>query len=153
MCVAILLVAVGLRKHQEVMAESHVEPLMRQESWLDMNLCWEPDGQLGRGIYSHESKDVRLVHRVEGAGLKQERQVDPRLAVFTFKAMDLNRIDLDTLKVLKGVGPKTAAAIIAYRQNRGPFRKIEDLLEVKGVGPARLKVLRCSLAVNIPSNS
>lgn len=148
-CVAILLVSTGFWKHQWKMAEATIAPLMRSGAWLEMDLCWEPDGQLGRGIYSHAGKDARLVHKVVGAGPKQECLVEPRLAVFTFKAMDLNQIDLDTLRVLKGVGPKTAAAIISYRQNRGPFRKIEDLLEVKGVGPARLKVLRRSLAVNV----
>lgn len=154
-CVAILLVSAGFWKHQWNMAEATIAPLMRPQAWLEMDLGWEPDGQLGRGIYSHAGKDARLVHKVVGDGLKQECPVpvEPRLAVFTFKAMDLNQIDLDTLRVLKGVGPKTAAAIISYRQNRGPFRKIEDLLEVKGVGPARLKVLRRSLAVNVSVDS
>lgn len=43
---------------------------------------------------------------------------------------------------LNGVGPKIAAAIVAYRKEHGPFRKVEDLLQVKGIGPKILERIR-----------
>ena len=36
---------------------------------------------------------------------------------------------------INGVGEKKAEAIIKYRENHGPFKKIEDLMKVQGIGP------------------
>ncbi|MDA9919193.1 helix-hairpin-helix domain-containing protein [Porticoccaceae bacterium] len=40
---------------------------------------------------------------------------------------------------MKGVGLKTATAIVAYRKDNGPFKTIDELTEVKGVGAATLR--------------
>jgi competence protein ComEA len=40
---------------------------------------------------------------------------------------------------MKGVGLKTATAIVAYRQANGPFESIDELTEVKGIGTATLR--------------
>ncbi len=57
------------------------------------------------------------------------------------------RIDPSTasraeLAMLPGVGPSLARAIILERTAGGPFRSIDDLTRVKGIGPARLAALR-----------
>ena len=41
-----------------------------------------------------------------------------------------------------GVGPATAAAIVAHRDRNGPFASVEGLLDVRGIGPAKLDGLR-----------
>jgi competence protein ComEA len=46
------------------------------------------------------------------------------------------------LERLPGVGPATARAIIDHRKRHGPFRSVEDLLEVRGIGPAKLDAIR-----------
>ncbi len=56
--------------------------------------------------------------------------------------VDLNRATLAELDTLPGVGPATATAIIAWRDEHGRFRRVDDLLEVPGIGPARLERLR-----------
>ena len=40
---------------------------------------------------------------------------------------------------MKGVGLKTASAIVAYRQANGPFKSIDELAEVKGIGMATVR--------------
>jgi competence protein ComEA len=50
-------------------------------------------------------------------------------------ALDLNRAEARELVRLPGVGPRTAAAIVADRAARGPFPSVESLARVKGVGP------------------
>lgn len=40
---------------------------------------------------------------------------------------------------LKGVGPSKAAAIVEYREKNGPFQSVEDLVQVKGIGPSTLQ--------------
>lgn len=50
--------------------------------------------------------------------------------------IDLNRADADALDSLPGIGPATAEAILAYREANGPFKRSEDIQNVKGIGPA-----------------
>lgn len=62
------------------------------------------------------------------------------------------RIDPSTasraeLSMLPGVGPSLARAIILERTEHGPFRSVDDLARVKGIGPARLAALRPWLRV------
>lgn len=56
--------------------------------------------------------------------------------------VDLNSATAEELDSLPGVGPATAAAILAYRDQHGPFRSVDDLLDVRGIGDAKLEQLR-----------
>lgn len=56
--------------------------------------------------------------------------------------VDLNTATVEQLDTLPGVGPVTAAAIVAWRQANGRFTAIDQLGEVDGIGPARLEKLR-----------
>ncbi len=53
-------------------------------------------------------------------------------------AIDLNTAGTAELESLPGVGPALAARILAQRQSRGPFRSVQDLLEVPGIGAKTL---------------
>lgn len=52
--------------------------------------------------------------------------------------VNLNTADTAALEALPGVGPSIAAAIIRHRDSKGAFQRVEDLLEVAGIGPSRL---------------
>ncbi len=56
--------------------------------------------------------------------------------------VDLNHATAAELEVLPGIGPATAAAIVTHRDQHGPFASVEGLLDVPGIGPARLESLR-----------
>ena len=56
--------------------------------------------------------------------------------------VNLNTATADDLDTLPGVGPATAATILAYRDQHGPFASVEDLADVRGIGPAKLDALR-----------
>jgi competence protein ComEA len=56
--------------------------------------------------------------------------------------VDLNTATLDDLDRLPGVGPATAQAILDYRRQHGRFRTVDELLEVRGIGAAKLDQLR-----------
>lgn len=56
--------------------------------------------------------------------------------------VNINSATSDQLDTLPGVGPATAKAIISYRTRKGPFAKVEDLLNVPGIGPTKVAALR-----------
>ena len=58
------------------------------------------------------------------------------------RPVDLNTATLEQLDALPGVGPTTAQAILDYRRTNGRFRSVDELLEVRGIGPSRLQALR-----------
>jgi len=51
--------------------------------------------------------------------------------------VNINTATQAELEALPGIGPAYAQRIIAYREAHGPFQRLEDLLEVSGIGPAR----------------
>lgn len=53
--------------------------------------------------------------------------------------IDVNSATAEQLsESLQGVGPQKAAAIIAYREQHGPFQTVQDLTKVKGIGESLL---------------
>lgn len=57
-------------------------------------------------------------------------------------AVSLNSATAAELTALPGVGDATAAAIVAHREAHGPFAEVEQLMEVRGIGPAKFEALR-----------
>jgi len=62
--------------------------------------------------------------------------------------VNLNVADATQLDTLPGVGPATAAKIVADREANGPFASVDDLGRVSGIGPKRLDDLRELVTVN-----
>jgi len=62
--------------------------------------------------------------------------------------IDLNAADAEALDSLPGVGPATAAAIVRWRDENGAFVTIDDLLDVPGLGPAKVEALRGLVVVD-----
>ena len=56
--------------------------------------------------------------------------------------VDLNTASIAELDALPGIGPATAQAIVDYREAHGPFRSVDELLDVRGIGDAKLVQLR-----------
>ncbi|MBI5447046.1 MAG: helix-hairpin-helix domain-containing protein [Deltaproteobacteria bacterium] len=65
--------------------------------------------------------------------------------------LELNRATADDLTALPGIGPKKASAVLAFREENGPFRETGDLLQVPGIGPNTLERLASLLRVEAPA--
>ena len=67
------------------------------------------------------------------------------------KPFDVNSATEEELDSIEGIGPVLAKRIVEYRQKNGPFRSMEDLLEVEGIGEKILDVLREQLVLEVAS--
>lgn len=61
--------------------------------------------------------------------------------------LSLNSATIAELVALPAVGPKIAERIVAFRRERGPFKRLEQLTEVNGIGAKTLEKLRPLLIV------
>jgi len=61
--------------------------------------------------------------------------------------LNLNTATVEQLDALKGIGPSKARAIVEYREQHGPFRSVDDLLNVKGIGEKLLAGIRNDVTV------
>ncbi|MBA2878901.1 helix-hairpin-helix domain-containing protein [Anoxybacillus ayderensis] len=61
--------------------------------------------------------------------------------------VNINTATAEQLQTLQGIGPAKAAAIIAYREEHGPFQKAEDLLNVSGIGQKSLEKIKEQIVV------
>ncbi|MDX8387910.1 MAG: helix-hairpin-helix domain-containing protein [Ghiorsea sp.] len=52
--------------------------------------------------------------------------------------LNINMANVEELQMIKGVGPKTAASIVAYREAHGDFSSVAGLTAVKGIGDKKL---------------
>lgn len=69
------------------------------------------------------------------------------IAAGALAAVNINTATKDELIALQGIGPAKAQAILDYRKQNGPFKSVDDLKSVKGIGAKRLEKLRADLTV------
>lgn len=72
----------------------------------------------------------------------QEEVVPPKVTV------SLNTATAEELAVLPGIGNELALRIVEYRREHGPFAKIEDVMEVNGIGEGKFSEIRDQITVN-----
>ena len=65
-------------------------------------------------------------------------------------AVNINTATSSELESLPGVGPKLAQRIIDYREKNGGFKKLEDLMNVQGIGEKNFLKLKSKLSVAPP---
>lgn len=82
------------------------------------------------------------------AGPIQEKPADAKAA--PAQVVNLNTAPADQLERLPGVGPKTAARIIEYRQKNGGFKKVEELMNVRGIGEKAFLKMKGQLTITAP---
>jgi competence protein ComEA len=59
-----------------------------------------------------------------------------------FTPIDINRADREALLALPGIGPVLAERIIAYREAHGPFKSVDELTAISGIGERNINIFR-----------
>jgi competence ComEA-like helix-hairpin-helix protein len=80
---------------------------------------------------------LSLVLVLTGAFIARAQHKNPPLA-----PIDLNTATLEELQQLPSIGPQMAKEIVEFRMKSGPFRRVEDLLAIKGITKQRLEKIR-----------
>jgi len=66
-----------------------------------------------------------------------------------FAAVNINTANAEELaKAIKGIGASKAEAIVAYREQNGPFTTVEDLAKIKGIGKKTVEKNRGNLSIS-----
>jgi len=86
-------------------------------------------------------RDARDTGTTAAAGLTRSLGVDGKI--------DLNAASTEVLQSVPGIGPSVADAIIAHGSATGGFRTVEDLADVRGIGPATLAKIRPYVSVQV----
>lgn len=162
--IVLLLIAVILNLKEDLVAESM--PLFQEEKRVDETYIYvDIKGEVKKpGVYK-VLNHTRLFQLVTLAGgftdlanqdavnLSQTLYDETIIKVPSINAekpneeevtglISINQADKDTLMALPNIGESTALKIIAYRKEHGPFIKIEDLMEVSGIGEATFEAIR-----------
>ena len=118
-------------------------PLARQEL-PDLDVSLRGAVSIARRLQDPLAELVKIDPKSIGVGLYQhdvdQKQLGEMLdavveSVVNYVGVDVNTASPALLGYVAGLGPKTAANVVAYRDEHGPFQKRSDLLKVKGLGP------------------
>ena len=86
------------------------------------------------------------------ASLAQDKaKPAPKAAAASAAVVNLNSATQAQLETLPGVGAATAKRILEYRQKNGGFKKVEELMNVKGIGEKAFLKLKAQVTVAAPS--
>ncbi|NNE69986.1 MAG: helix-hairpin-helix domain-containing protein [Rhodothermales bacterium] len=114
------------------------------------------DQDLYRELEEEFARQAQRMRAMELVGPVQEELPDlavaPMPAVRPENLIDLNTATSTQLETLPRIGPALAGRILRHRQRYGPFRSVNDLLMVDGIGPATLSGLRLLVRAGLPAN-
>lgn len=97
-------------------------------------------------VPSRSAQATKMAVASTTAALEPARKGATATPTVTFP-INLNTATAQELEALPSIGPAKSAQIIAYRQQKGPFKKIEDLQNIPGFGPATFEKLKDLITV------
>ncbi|MBN2732124.1 MAG: helix-hairpin-helix domain-containing protein [Balneolaceae bacterium] len=133
-----------------------VNAIVTPSSPFEQDYYKEVEEEFRRRTAMLEQKEQRLLARYEmdstptfaQADTIPSKQAAESGVEGTMQIIDINTADAQTLQQLPGIGPSYAARIVTYRRQNGGFASKDDLLEIKGIGKARLEKIKPLIKVS-----
>nr|WP_029427558.1 MULTISPECIES: helix-hairpin-helix domain-containing protein [Bacillus] len=103
-----------------------------------------PEADMGKVNLAQLMQDQMLLYvprkgeQVQGANLPSGRKEEK---------IQINVASKEQLEKIMGIGPRKAENILKYREEHGPFQKMEDLLEVDGIGEKSLEKIKDKIII------
>ncbi len=101
--------------------------------------------QLSRSYVTLSLLTFMLVVGFSGMVLADEKHSDD--GAMAAQKVDVNTATAEELQQVKGIGPKKAEEIVKHRTVNGPFKSVDDLANVKGIGEATVKKIKDQITV------
>lgn len=120
----------SLRAHAEKFDQNYVQWKEKQQAHDAKLQRQDPNYYLGKPSVSHANK-----------------QTESRSTALSGAKININSANLQQLQQLNGVGEKKAQAILDYRQQNGKFKNIDELQNIKGIGPKMVEKNRAMLVL------
>lgn len=137
-------------------ASTAAKIVTHRETYGPFNTVDELANVSGIGASTVEkNRQLMTVGSATGGGLLDNLLTPEQPTVANANGLiDINTADAATLSAgMVGVGDATAAAIVAYRNANGPFQSVDDLTNVKGIGPATISKNDGLLTVSSAANN
>jgi competence ComEA-like helix-hairpin-helix protein len=143
-----LALGLGVRQLQERAAPPAAALAAADARWaaLDAAADSAASGAVGEPAFTSRLLPVDSV-AIPASGFADTPARSRRSSANSPVRMNLNTADAALLQRLPRIGPALAGRIIAYRQERGPFRRVEDIVNVRGIGPKTLEQIQPYLYV------
>lgn len=89
----------------------------------------------------------KISGKIKVSGTTAQSQINKDASQYKNGKVNLNTAGVEVLCTLEEIGETRALAIITYREVHGPFKKIEDIKNVKGIGEATFKKIKDDICV------
>ena len=86
------------------------------------------------------------------AAEQTSRSAKPATAAMSTEVINLNSATAAQIAALPGIGPKVAGLVVEYRQKNGPFKKIEEVMNVRGIGEKSFLRIKDRITVAAPKS-
>ena len=102
---------------------------------------------IGVCIYYSSNAYSKISGIIKVSGTTAQSQINSVAAQYKNGKVNLNTAGVEILCTLEEIGETRALAIITYREVNGPFKKIEDIMNVKGIGEATFKKIKNDICI------
>lgn len=109
---------------------------------------WQKSGAPGKALATPDKVTSGSRVEIDAEGHYQLARMHGAELLTLGLPIDLNTAGATDLDALPGIGPALAQRIVEYRQKYGPFKKIDDLIQVSGIGPKLLDKIKPHLIIS-----
>ena len=128
----------------QIFRASHRRTNIRKKSQLIVFLVWLNGSLTNWGIPAQPGQ----WNQDKGQGKTPSAETFNAISPVSSEKININLASVEELQALPGIGIVTAKRIVDYRKKNPPFRKVEELLIIRGISKNRLEQIRNRISVN-----